>query len=190
MNSKERREQRIRTAVKLDLAGRNQGEIAEDLGVTRWTVNKFLKEARGSGLYESVKESVQAPVSKDVAAGVDSAAGASPEEIQADAELEGLRAKARRGLDVGPQVTVVLSRKIQAKLVNELAAGTLKAKDAAAALNQVESSRKSAEAAIDIRAQVQKELAEELLSALDRVVPSEVYDKVVKELSRLARVGV
>ena len=184
MNKAQRRDLQLRTAVKLRAAGRNQREIADDLGVSRWTVNKMLKEADGRGIGQE-----EAEAAKKASIG-EGGEVASPEEIQADAELDVLRMKARRGLDVGPQITVVLSRKIQSKLVNELAAGTLKSKDAAGALSQVEQCRKSAELAINLREQIQADLAKELLEAADRVLDGPAYDSLVKELERLERVGI
>lgn len=172
MNPEERRRYQVEAVAEMLKGGKTQGAIAEALGVSRWTVNKRVKEARK--LVGEVVEDAEK-------------AGVSPEEAAASAELKALRAKASRGLDVGPQVSVVLSRQIQSQLVRELGEGKLNAREAAQALSQVEVSRKSAEAAIDLRSKMAKELSEELLSAVDRVVPSTVYERVVRELERVRK---
>lgn len=108
----------------------------------------------------------------------------SPEERQADAELEKLRGQFRRGVDVGPQITVVMARKLQAKLLSEMDQGKVTARTAAAALKSIEDARKAAEAAVDLRAVMRKELADELLAVADRVLRPVEYDILVKELER------
>ena len=186
MTSQEKRELRINALVKLMRAGKTQAACAAALGVTRWTINKDAKRARE--IIDQLEKKGGEPEAPNSAP--DSDASKLPEELEAEAELDALRIKSSRGLSVGPQITVVLSRQVQGQLIREMLTGKLNARECAGALSQVESARKNAEISIDTRAHLRKELAEELLSILDRVVSGDVYDKVVKELERVEEHGV
>lgn len=181
MASKSERDARdIKIGILL-LNGKTNTEVAKEMGLSVARIGQLRDKAIAAA--QSVTDLEMPPSSPA------SPPGKSPDDI----ELEKLAAEAAHGRHVAPQIAIVMARKCQVRLMRAMDAGScptcghggeLGPREVAQALQNVESVRKSAESAINIRKEVREEVAGELLEILDRVVPNAMYEKFVAELEK------
>lgn len=174
----ERRAAKIRNLALLIVQGKTIKAAAEELGVSRQTAQMYAPAARRLIADGAVVDGV-------VPAGPSEQSPESgPEMMTDDAKLAQLRAAAQRGLEVGPEWAIVASRKVQVQAMVELESKKLNAREAAQALSAVDMARRNAEASIDLRAKLMKEVCAELLWVVRRVAGQEAYERVLTEFRR------
>ena len=182
MASREAREARLLQIGALLKSGVSQSDCAKRLGISRMTVSRLKSDALLA--VDGKRPVVRADAG--VAEKVEAARAAGPVVVELGVELEKLVSQSAAGADVAPQLSLMMARECQRRLVASLAANELGPKEVADSLAKLETVRKSAESALEIRSTIKADMAELLLAAVDRVAPEEVYQAVVLELKGLS----
>ena len=182
MASREAREARLLQIGALLRSGVTQADCAKRLGISRMTVSRLKDEALAAldGKRPVVKSD------PGVKAKVEAARAAGPVVVDLGSELEKLVSQSAAGADVAPQLSLLMARECQRRLVDSLSKNELGPKEVADSLAKLETVRKSAESALEIRSTIKAEMAEFLLAVVDRVAPEAVYQAVVSELEGLS----
>ena len=185
MATREAREARLLQIGALLRSGLTQAEVAKRVGVSRMTVSRLKDDALAA--VDGKRPAVRAE--KVVAGPVEAARAAGSKPMVLGNALEQLLAQSEAGEDVAPQMSLAMARVCQNQLMVKMQSGELGPKEVADSLAKLETVRRSAESAIEIRGKVEAEVSELVLSIVDRVAPESVYQAVVSELGKLGGRG-
>ena len=161
MNAKERRERQVRRLAELLDGGSTVSGAAEAMDISRSTANRLLADARKL-IEEGLVSSRPAPA----------AAGG----------LDELQSQALKEVGLGPQTSMVLTKKLKAKLIRALENDKVDVKTASATLNTLEAIRRSAEGGIAQRAEMLRDVADELIRVADGVLSDTAWKDLKKAL--------